>query len=123
MRTDAESAMVSVPAGSVVLTDRRWRRSWAVEVAAHRMSAFPVTQTQYAQVTGEWPSTARGDGLPVEGVSWWDAAVIARADWVIDLGPRRRQRRAAPSSTKAHPPTSCTPAIHDRSTSGRLHRP
>jgi formylglycine-generating enzyme required for sulfatase activity len=85
--------MVSVPAGSVVLTDRRSRRSWAVEVAAHRMSAFPVTQTQYAQVTGEWPSTARGDRLPVEGVSWWDADAIARAAWVIDLGPRRRQRR------------------------------
>ncbi len=65
--------MVPVPAGSVVLTDRRSRRSWAVDVPAHRMSAHPVTQAQYAQVTGEWPSTARGDRLPVEGVSWWDA--------------------------------------------------
>ena len=65
--------MVPVPAGRVVLTDRRSRRSWAVDVAAHQMSAHPVTQAQYAQVTGEWPSTARGDRLPVEGVSWWDA--------------------------------------------------
>ena len=71
--------MVPVPAGSVVLTDRRSQRSWAVEVAAHQMSAFPVTQAQYAQVTGEWPSTARGDRLPVEGVSWWDAVRFCHA--------------------------------------------
>ena len=71
--------MVPVPAGSVVLTDRRSRRSWAVDVAAHQMSAHPVTQAQYAQVTGEWPSTARGDRLPVEGVSWWDAVRFCQA--------------------------------------------
>src|ERR671916_570146 len=79
MRTGAGSAMVPVPAGSVVLTDRRSRRSWAVDVAAHQMSAHPVTQAQYAQVTGEWPSTARGDRLPVEGVSWWDAVRFCHA--------------------------------------------
>lgn len=37
------------------------------------MAEFPVTQEQYAQVTGQRPSTSRGDRLPVEGVSWWDA--------------------------------------------------
>jgi sulfatase modifying factor 1 len=79
MRTGAESAMVPVPAGSVVLADRRSRRSWAVDVAAHQMSASLVTQAQYAQVTGEWPSTARGDRLPVEGVSWWDAVRFCQA--------------------------------------------
>src|SRR4051812_7922833 len=79
MRTGAESAMVPVPAGSVVLRDRRSRRSWVVDVAAHQMSAHPVTQAQYAQVTGEWPSTARGDRLPVEGVSWWDAVRFCHA--------------------------------------------
>ncbi|KOV99279.1 sulfatase-modifying factor protein [Streptomyces sp. NRRL B-1140] len=65
--------MVAVPAGRVTLSDRRTERSWAVEVASFRMSAFPVTQAWYAEVTGERPSTARGDRLPVEGVSWWDA--------------------------------------------------
>jgi formylglycine-generating enzyme len=79
MRTGAESAMVPVPAGSVVLTDRRSRRSWTVDVAAHQMSASPVTQAQYAQVTGERPSTATGDRLPVEGISWWDAVRFCHA--------------------------------------------
>jgi sulfatase modifying factor 1 len=71
--------MVPVPAGSVVLTDRRSRRSWTVDVAAHQMSASPVTQAQYAQVTGERPSTATGDRLPVEGISWWDAVRFCHA--------------------------------------------
>jgi hypothetical protein len=38
-----ESEMIS-PAGQVTLSDRRTRRSWAVEVASFRLAAFPVTQ-------------------------------------------------------------------------------
>ncbi|MFJ4539216.1 formylglycine-generating enzyme family protein [Streptomyces tibetensis] len=71
--------MVDVPAGSVTLSDRRTERSWAVEVASFRMSAVPVTQARYAEVTGERPSTARGELLPVEGVSWWDAIRFCNA--------------------------------------------
>ncbi|WP_328413397.1 formylglycine-generating enzyme family protein [Streptomyces violaceus] len=70
---DVENELVAVPAGAVTLSDRRTQRSWTTEVAPFRMSAFPVTQEWYAQVTGEWPSAARGERLPVEGVSWWDA--------------------------------------------------
>ncbi|KUJ41287.1 sulfatase-modifying factor protein [Streptomyces albus subsp. albus] len=65
--------LVAVPPGRVTLSDRRTQRSWAVEVAPYRMSAFPVTQEWYARITGRRPSTAQGDRLPVEGVSWWDA--------------------------------------------------
>ncbi|MFI8191783.1 formylglycine-generating enzyme family protein [Streptomyces sp. NPDC085946] len=64
---------VAVPPGRVTLSDRRTRRTWPVEVAPFRMAVFPVTQACYEQVTGLRPSTARGDRLPVEGVSWWDA--------------------------------------------------
>ncbi|WP_433635137.1 formylglycine-generating enzyme family protein [Nocardia sp. CA-120079] len=65
--------MVALPAGRVTLSDRRTQRSWAVEVAKFRLAAFSITQSQYEQVTGEVPSAARGDRLPVEGVSWFDA--------------------------------------------------
>ncbi|MFF6876849.1 formylglycine-generating enzyme family protein [Streptomyces sp. NPDC012474] len=73
MGESMDNEMVAVPAGPVTLSDRRTERSWAVEVASFRMSAFPVTQAWYAEVTGERPGTARGELLPVEGVSWWDA--------------------------------------------------
>ncbi|WP_433208501.1 formylglycine-generating enzyme family protein [Nocardia sp. CA-107356] len=65
--------MVALPAGQVTLSDRRTQRSWAVEVSGYQMAAFSVTQSQYEQVTGVWPSSVRGDRLPVEGVSWFDA--------------------------------------------------
>ncbi|MGC5037545.1 formylglycine-generating enzyme family protein [Streptomyces sp. DT190] len=76
---DAEDEMIPVPAGRVTLSDRRTRRSWAVEVAPFHQAAFPVTQERYAGVTGRRPSAARGDRLPVEGVSWWDAVHFCNA--------------------------------------------
>ncbi|WP_261366642.1 formylglycine-generating enzyme family protein [Streptomyces sp. Je 1-79] len=66
--------MIAVPAGPVTLSDRRTERRWTVEVAPCLLSAHPVTQALYAQVTGGSPSTAQGGRLPVEGVSFWDAA-------------------------------------------------
>ncbi|TDC07336.1 formylglycine-generating enzyme family protein [Streptomyces sp. 8K308] len=65
--------LVTVPAGRVTLSDRRTERRWSVDVAAFELAPFPVTQAAYARVTGEWPSAARGEELPVESVSWWDA--------------------------------------------------
>ncbi|NNN32322.1 formylglycine-generating enzyme family protein [Streptomyces sp. S3(2020)] len=65
--------MITVPAGRVTLSDRRTQRSWTVEVAPYELSAHPVTQALYAQVTGARPAAAETGRLPVEGVSWWDA--------------------------------------------------
>ncbi|WP_129662516.1 SUMF1/EgtB/PvdO family nonheme iron enzyme [Phytoactinopolyspora endophytica] len=71
--------MIDVPAGQVTLSDRRTQRSWAVELAPYQLGAFPITQALFAEVTDERPSTAVGNRLPVEGVSWWDAARFCNA--------------------------------------------
>ncbi|MEU1551009.1 formylglycine-generating enzyme family protein [Nocardia sp. NPDC005745] len=71
--------MVDIPPGCVELSDRRTQRSWSVEVGAFRLAAVSVTQSQYAQVTGQWPSGTRGDRLPVDSVSWSDAIRFCNA--------------------------------------------
>lgn len=71
--------MVAIPAGRVTLSDRRTRRSWPVELPAFSLARCPVTQATYAEVTGERPSAAEGDRLPVEMVSWWDAIRFCNA--------------------------------------------
>jgi hypothetical protein len=40
------------------------RVRWSVELAPYQLAAFPVTQTLYAQITGQQPSTAHGAGCP-----------------------------------------------------------
>ncbi|ONI80379.1 sulfatase-modifying factor protein [Saccharothrix sp. ALI-22-I] len=65
--------MITVPSGRVTVSHRGARRSWSVDVAPYELAASPVTQAQYAEITGQRPSTAHGDRLPVEGVSWFDA--------------------------------------------------
>ncbi|GAA1872403.1 formylglycine-generating enzyme family protein [Asanoa iriomotensis] len=71
--------MVPLPAGVVTLADRRTQRRWSVSVAAFRLASVPVTQASYGAVTGAWPSAARGDRLPVESVSWFDAVRYCNA--------------------------------------------
>ncbi|MFG3429315.1 formylglycine-generating enzyme family protein [Streptomyces californicus] len=79
MDTMTGNEMIAIPAGLVTLADRRTRRSWTVELAPYRLAATPVTQALYARVAGRRPSTGRGDRLPVEGVSWWDAVRFCNA--------------------------------------------
>ncbi|KAA8886049.1 formylglycine-generating enzyme family protein [Nocardia colli] len=71
--------LVTIPAGTVTLSDRRTQRSWTVEVAPFRMAAVPVTQELYEQVTAQRPSSSRGDRLPVDSVSWWDTLRFCNA--------------------------------------------
>ena len=65
--------MLAIPAGTATLSDRRTQRTWSVDLAAYQLATTPVTQAQYASVTGQRPSAAEGDQLPVETVSWEDA--------------------------------------------------
>ncbi|MFC9439144.1 formylglycine-generating enzyme family protein [Nocardia sp. NPDC057030] len=71
--------MVTIPRGTVTLSDRRTSTSWTVEVAPFRMAAVPVTQEQYEQVTGQLLGSVRGDRLPVDSVSWWDTLRFCNA--------------------------------------------
>jgi formylglycine-generating enzyme len=79
--------LIVLPSGQVRLSDRRTRRLWSVDLQPYQLGVFPVTQAQYAEATGERPSAARGDRLPVEGVSWWDAVrfcnVISERDGLV----------------------------------------
>lgn len=76
---DAGNTMIAVAAGQVTLSDRRTQRRWSVQLEPYELAATPITQAHYAQVTGQWPSTAHGELLPVEGVSWWDAVRFCNA--------------------------------------------
>ena len=66
MSRSPSTAMVTVPAGTVTLSDRRTRRVWPVRVAAFQLAAHPVTRAGYAGRTDH-------PHRPVESVSWWDA--------------------------------------------------
>ncbi|NYT92578.1 formylglycine-generating enzyme family protein [Salinispora sp. H7-4] len=79
MDGNQQELMIAVPAGQVTLSDRRTQRRWSVDLKPYELARLPVTQTQYAAITGTNPSTARGDQLPVEGVSWWDAVRCCNA--------------------------------------------
>jgi len=47
-----------------------------VTISNFLMAKFEVTQKEYSQVMGNNPSRFRGDNLPVENVSWYDAAAF-----------------------------------------------
>ncbi|MFD9896072.1 formylglycine-generating enzyme family protein [Amycolatopsis sp. NPDC059027] len=79
MDTRTGGELISLSGGEVTLSDRRTQRSWPVALEPYLLGAVPVTQAWYAEVTGARPSTAQGDGLPVESVSWLDAVRFCNA--------------------------------------------
>ena len=73
---DLEGRMVKIPAGSIAMWDNRTKRQWGVSIAPFLIDPCPVTQALYAEVTGLVPSAVKGENLPVESVSWLDAAAF-----------------------------------------------
>jgi formylglycine-generating enzyme required for sulfatase activity len=61
--------MVEVPAGTIALRDDRIGRKWGVELQGFLIGRYPITQAQYAAVTGQWPSSHIAAQCPVESVS------------------------------------------------------
>lgn len=70
---------VDVPAGRVYLHDKRTVRAWHTEVAAFCLGVAPVTEEQYADVTGRDYGSGLRAGFPVVEVSWWDAVSFCNA--------------------------------------------
>lgn len=68
--------MVDIPKGRIELRDDRTREKWTVEIEPFLLLRFPVTQDLYFEITGENPSTFKGDLLPVETVSFKDAVIF-----------------------------------------------
>jgi formylglycine-generating enzyme len=63
----ARAGFVLVPGGSFAMGPRQ------VTLSGFSMGKYEVTQAQYKAVTGTNPSNFKGDNLPVEQVTWYDA--------------------------------------------------
>jgi len=80
--------MVEIPGGMIRLRDDRTKEQWEVDIEPFSLSRFPVTQQLYSRVTGENPSTFRGDLLPVETVTFRDAVIFCNKFSIqLELSP------------------------------------
>ena len=50
-----------------------------VKVSSYYIDPFETTQEEYTRLTGSDPGSFKGDRLPVENISWFDAVVFANA--------------------------------------------
>ena len=78
---EIEDALLSIPGGTFVMGSpetENWRVSdetpHEVRVSDFYLSPYEVTQSEYEAFTGVNPSAFAGENLPVENVSWLDAA-------------------------------------------------
>jgi len=73
-RSPIKIEMVQAPSGTFLMGDESDRPIHRVELTKPFMIAkFPVTQELYGAVTGDWPSRFKGNELPVETITWFDA--------------------------------------------------
>lgn len=65
--------MAEIPGGKIGLRDDRTKQKWIVELDPFLLAKFPVTQDLYYEILKESPGTFKGNRLPVETVSWFNA--------------------------------------------------
>jgi len=73
VRVDGGTFLMGTPEGG----EENERPVRSVTVSGFYMSRFPVTQREWFEVMGKNPSYFKGDKLPVETVSWFDAIEYA----------------------------------------------
>ncbi len=76
LKTILDDLMLPTPAGQITLNDDRLKQKWTVDIAPFLMAKYQVTQELYFAVTRKAPSTFRGGNMPVETVTWKDAALF-----------------------------------------------
>jgi len=76
MNSVAHTHLVKIPEGSIELRDDRIKKQWTVLIKPFLLASFPVTQELYFSITGESPSTFKGNQKPVETISWKEAVLF-----------------------------------------------
>ena len=61
------------------MRDDRTGQRWTQGIKAFLLGRFPVTQSLYGKVMGEYPSGFTGEQKPVESVPWSDAVAFCNA--------------------------------------------
>lgn len=65
--------LVPVPASSREITDPATGVPATITVSPFLIGRAEITQAEFKRITGYNPSFHKGDNLPVENVSWWEA--------------------------------------------------
>jgi formylglycine-generating enzyme required for sulfatase activity len=71
LKRDMEDRMIRIEGGSFLMGEEKNKRKDTVK--SLEMDMYAVTQSIYTAITGDNPSSYRGDDRPVENVSWFDA--------------------------------------------------